>query len=399
METIYGLDESHQSLDAISEHDEHEDKIDTNSVEAWRTHFLNKKIEREEKQQYPKAPLWIFKPEKKKVQLKIPNEVEKVRDIFFKARSLFWDEIRENVYFIDEVNKTFIRYTPALDELKLAKMEVDGSPAFVIPIIDNVYEYVVGIGHDIYKMEWNGKSKKVSYLQLLKEQSALNDTISSGRADPIGRLLLVSNGTAGDDSDGSVNTESPSNRYRAYLKAYETPNKFTSVIELPVEKCTGLAWNWQVTRIYVITSSKDIQVYAYKIQQGKLGEKVDVIPWKKLARVKGYPQCITCDQFNNLWIGCSKTAQIVQINPSSKLVLRLISLDRRVLEVTSLVFGHTNRDVLYATTVNSKEESPDLERDYTRRNMEQASAGLSSLIRIWNVGSRALADYRVRVFK
>jgi hypothetical protein len=56
----------------------------------------------------------------------VENSVEKVSDVFLRAHSLFWDEIRENFYFVDEINRTIIRYTPAQEEMKIAAIE--GNP-------------------------------------------------------------------------------------------------------------------------------------------------------------------------------------------------------------------------------------------------------------------------------
>ncbi|KAI5739570.1 hypothetical protein M8J77_020826 [Diaphorina citri] len=387
----------HPSRDLVDPEETGQEDGGANSVEAWRAHFEEKRKEREEKRQYPKAPFWVLEPKTApKVQFSVENSVEKVSDVFLRAHSLFWDEIRENFYFVDEINRTIIRYTPAQEEMKIAAIEVEGNPlhpSFVIPIVAKNYEYLIGSEHSLYKVEWNGKKNKVSFVQKIQQDN--DEKINYGKADPIGRVVIGSQVADPHPVDGEEYVQ-----IRGYVKVYEAPKKFTNVFHVQMEKCTGLAFNWSASHLYVINAVQDeIHVFGYNIYEGKLETKLESIFWSKLAGVKGSPHCLTCDIHDNLWVGCSKSAQIIALDPVDKSILRTISLENNCVDVTSIVFGHSNRDVLYVTTVNSTTGAEEaFDEDYAKRITDSGGLGLSSLLRVWNVNARALADYRARFF-
>lgn len=110
-----------ENTEVTEELQEQGDQIDFNSVEAWRRYFADKRL----KQKRPKVPLWIFDEEKPKAaKLKVQSiRIESVRRTFLQARSLFWDEMRQNLYFVDEMKKVFVRYSPARDDLRVATFE------------------------------------------------------------------------------------------------------------------------------------------------------------------------------------------------------------------------------------------------------------------------------------
>lgn len=86
--------------------------------------------------------------------------------------------------------------------------------------------------------------------------------------------------------------------------------------------------------------------------------------------------------------------QIVAIDPIDLKILNLISLGRNIKDILSIGFGHRNRDVLYVTTANNTEVKKTEQQGYT----EGTEVEFSSLFRVRNVGTRALADYKVRMY-
>jgi hypothetical protein len=52
----------HPSRDLVDPEETGQEDGGANSVEAWRAHFEEKRKEREEKRQYPKAPFWVLEP-------------------------------------------------------------------------------------------------------------------------------------------------------------------------------------------------------------------------------------------------------------------------------------------------------------------------------------------------
>lgn len=104
-------------------------QTDTDTAEAWRRYFEEKKKDQNEREnKRPKVPLWIFQDDKPK-DSSVPKlksltvRIESVRRSFLKASSMFWDETRDCLYFVDAVNRTFLRFTPATEELKVATFE------------------------------------------------------------------------------------------------------------------------------------------------------------------------------------------------------------------------------------------------------------------------------------
>ncbi|KAL1459516.1 hypothetical protein WDU94_011488 [Cyamophila willieti] len=231
-------------------------------------------------------------------------------------------------------------------------------------------------------MEWDGKNSKVSCLQVIHKQDG---KISCGRVDPVGRLVI---GSQEDALPTEVALDEEESTPQGVVNVLESLLYSRREFRLPMEHCTGLAWNWKGSKIYIIDSAQDeIQMFTYNAYEGKVEDRLDSIKFSELSGVGGLPRCLTCDTEDNLWIGCAGCAQIIAVNPDSKKILHTITLEGNVHTITSLVFGNFNRDVLYVTTFNCPEETVPLR------------PGCSSLYQIKNVGARALADYRVQFFK
>ena len=108
----------------------------------------------------------------------------------------------------------------------------------------------------------------------------------------------------------------------------------------------GIVWTKDTKKMYYIdTPTGTIKSYDYDIKTSTItNEKIAVYVPESL----GYPDGMTIDQDNLLWVGLWNGNGIAQFDPITGKLLQKIDVPAH--NVTSCAFGGDNLDILYITT-------------------------------------------------
>lgn len=98
----------------------------------------------------------------------------------------------KSFYFVDLFGDKMFRYCEETDNVYWAVITgVQGSPAFVIPIAKQSGKFIVGCGHSVYKVEWDGESTTATaYGTIATVEEGTNSTMNYGIAGPRGDLYF-----------------------------------------------------------------------------------------------------------------------------------------------------------------------------------------------------------------
>ena len=149
----------------------------------------------------------------------------------------------------------------------------------------------------------------------------------------------------------------PSGRFWAGTMAYDLKQGAGSLYcltgDLQVKRkltgitiSNGLAWNRAADRLYYIdTPTGNIYTFQYDDQTGEISEKQTVF---HVENGMGYPDGMTIDTEDNLWVALYAGSKVIRIDPVAGEMMYEIHLP--VPKVTSCTFGGKDLDELYITT-------------------------------------------------
>lgn len=117
----------------------------------------------------------------------------------------------------------------------------------------------------------------------------------------------------------------------------------------------GMAWNTDDNIFYFIdTPERTVYAFDYEEERGDISNRRII---KEFSRADGFPDGMTIDTGNKLWIALYNGRKVIRIDPVSGKTLFEIPLP--VPKVTSCTFGGADFDELYITTARenmSKDE-------------------------------------------
>ncbi|XP_030761703.1 regucalcin-like isoform X3 [Sitophilus oryzae] len=253
-----------------------------------------------------------------------------------------WDGRKNLLYFVDIHAGRVLSYN--YDSKKVSFVTLKGDVSSVIPAKKNENILVLGLDRSLMAIEWDGqndvKSKRVlTTVAPQFPQSRFND----GKADKQGRLWV-----------GTMGFENPQTRQLAPNQGalYKiTKDTFLSPkIEIaPVNISNGLTWNKANNKMYYIdTPSKKVMEYDYDDEKGDISNPRVSVDIEKFPSVTGSPDGMTIDNDDNLWIALFGGGSIIKVNPVTGQLLQVVPIPAR--DVTSVMFGGPNLDILFVTT-------------------------------------------------
>lgn len=161
-----------------------------------------------------------------------------------------------------------------------------------------------------------------------------------------------------------------------------------SPIIFPVTVSNGLAWNQENTKFYYIdTPTLHIMAYDYDDKNGKIYNGNVAFNMTQYSNyITGFPDGMTIDTEDKLWIALYGGGAVIQIDPLNGVLLNIISIPAKY--VTSVSFGGPNLNVMFVTTSR-----------YVLKNEERKQQpGAGSVYAIVNTGSRGLPTFEADIF-
>lgn len=177
-----------------------------------------------------------------------------------------WDIKVQSLYYVDifgETTPAIFRYDPKSGIIYKATIKDSSAPlGFITPIENSTDEFVVGAGHKLTLIKWDGVSEEATIVKEISEVDADNESnrINDGKCDPFGRLFF---GTMGDETSNLK--ENPTGALFNYK------NASSAKLRGGVGIGNGLAWNEKLGKFYYIDSvTRDIKVFDYDSSSGNI---------------------------------------------------------------------------------------------------------------------------------
>ncbi|KAF7269647.1 hypothetical protein GWI33_017329 [Rhynchophorus ferrugineus] len=253
-----------------------------------------------------------------------------------------WDGRKNLLYFVDIHTGRVLSYN--YDTKKVNFITLKGEVSSVIPAKKNENILVLGLDRSLVAVEWDGESeiKNQRTLTTVSQQfpqSRLND----GKADKQGRLWV-----------GTMGYQNPLTRalapnqgalYKVVKDTFISPK-----VEIaPVNISNGITWNKANDKMYYIdTPSRKVMEYTYDNEKGDISSPRVAVDVEKFASVAGFPDGMTVDQDDNLWIALYGGGSVIKANPVTGQLLQVVPIPAR--DVTSVMWGGPNLDILFVTT-------------------------------------------------
>lgn len=239
----------------------------------------------------------------------------------------FWNSQTQQLYWVDILSKKLYLYEPNSKDLK--EFEMPSRIGTVVPQTDSTA--VVALEDGIYIQ--NTKSGVLSLLSDVEAKLPEN-RFNDGKCDPNGNLWVGSMHLAETDPAAQLYKVAPDGTTTAMLDQITISN--------------GIVWTKDSkTMYYIDTPTMNIRAFDFNPASSTISNERVVI---KVADSLGFPDGMTIDSEDHLWVGMWNGNGVVQFDPISGEVLSRISVPAH--NVTSCTFGGPNLDVLYITTAS-----------------------------------------------
>lgn len=294
------------------------------------------------------------------------------------GESPVWDRRVGKLYFVDIHHGKVLAY----DYEKQSTEAVAQFPGKdITPIIlskNNPNVLIAGINRDLAKIPLNSKTAEPLVLHTVQNDKPKN-RFNDGKADSRGRVWV---GTMGYE-EPKLNGKWEKNA-GALFKFSKENSTSPAVMIRGVSIANGLAWNHDGTNFYYIdTPSEEIAQYDYYAETGNIANRKVVFSTK--GKGLGFPDGMTIDEDDNLWIALYGGGSVIQVNPATGTLLKRIPIPAKF--TTSAAWGGPDLDILFVTT--SK-------RWLTPADIEQ-QPGAGSLYAVTNLGTKGRPEFEADI--
>lgn len=269
-----------------------------------------------------------------------------------------WDHEAQALYYVDILESTVFKYDPSTK--KITRVIVDKKTktpvGWVIPVAGSKDKFAIAYGRTIAVLTWDGISLEPTNLEIIVEVDHGTDhRFNDGKADPKGRLW---SGTITE-----FNPDLPEQR-NGTLYSLNNDRKTVRAHFGNVGISNGLAWPADHKTMYYIDSyNRAIWAFDYDIDNGDISNQRVAFDLQK-NNIDGYPDGMTIDKDDKLWMAVFGRGGVYQIDPKSGAVLQFVEIP--ALWTTSCVWGGPNLDELYVTSASAwdKEGLPNAGRTF-----------------------------------
>nr|XP_024217884.1 regucalcin-like [Halyomorpha halys] len=247
-----------------------------------------------------------------------------------------------------------VRYDLATNKAFIAKPDL-AALSFIIPVAGTKGKFVIGSGHKLYIIGWDGLSDKIDSIEVLHEltDALENNSINDAKCDSSGRLWFGTLDMLCLRDGDKIN---PSGRIYSYSKQEGCREQATGIY-----LSNGIAWDAQEKKMYYNDT------YAYSVDSfdcnsdGTIGNRKVIYHFKENNIKAPLPDGLTIDKDGKLWVALFGNSEVLRIDPKTKKILERVPIPAA--EVTSVAWGGPNLEHLYVTTgnIHPKEGLPNLE--------------------------------------
>lgn len=245
-----------------------------------------------------------------------------------------WNYKTNELYWIDIEGKSLNIYNPKTNNNRILK--TPSRIGTVVPTNNN--DVLIALEDGVYKM--NLKTEESTVFLDMKNH-LINQRLNDGKCDPSGRFWV-----------GSMDF----NQEKGKAKLFNINTNKN--LEIKVDNVTisnGIVWTSnKKTMYYIDTPTSQIKAYDYDNGTGKISnERIAV----QIPEALGYPDGMTIDEENMLWVGMWNGNAVIRFNPKTGKVLQKIKVPAH--NITSCAFGGDNLETLYITSARidmNKEE-------------------------------------------
>ena len=271
-------------------------------------------------------------PSKKESEKVEKKETVQMATLAYKTKAALgegaiWNYKTQELYWLDIEGKKLNIYNPTSEENKV--LETASRVGTVVPFTEK--EALVALEDGVHKINLKtGESTLFTDMKNELPESRLND----GKCDPAGRFWV-----------GSMHLEQLTGKANLYTVTSE------NILQKKIDSVTisnGIVWTSdKKTMYYIDTPTSSIKAYDYDNKTGEISKGKVVV---QIPASLGFPDGMTIDEENMLWVGMWNGNAVIRFNPKTGEVISKIEVPAH--NITSCAFGDKNLDILYITSAS-----------------------------------------------
>jgi sugar lactone lactonase YvrE len=248
------------------------------------------------------------------------------------AEGLHWDSERNALWFVDILNQTLYCYN--IEKLELKKRSFSEPIGWVIPIV-NSDKILIGLKSGVAIIHYFETNDNLKWFN--KDFPGNTDLrLNDAKIDKFGRLWF-----------GSINTVDESLPVGSLARLNFQDNNL-EIIDTNYKVTNGPAFNIDNTIMLHNDSGNKI---TYKFQLDKnSGEIINKSIWRIYNEDEGYPDGMTFDSDENVWIAHWGVGKVCKYNTNGKL---LQSISFPTPNITNVCFGGKDLNRLFVTSASN----------------------------------------------
>ncbi|XP_077550892.1 regucalcin-like [Haemaphysalis longicornis] len=247
-----------------------------------------------------------------------------------------WDEKAQALLYVDCYAGCVSRLDPETHE-DIDTIHFEGKIPFAIPLATQHHKIV--IGHNHYVKVTDMKKKHEDLIAMVEAENA-GTRLNDAKCDAAGRLWT---GTMAIEKKPMEVTSEQGSMYSVEKKHIR---KHVERITVP----NGIAWTADNKKMFFVDSGpRKLYIYDFDLAKGDVSNQKVVANFNQPSFEElGYPDGITIDHTDKVWIACYDGGHVVKIDPTTGAVVQKIKLPTQ--HVTSLCFGGPRYEDLFVTS-------------------------------------------------
>ncbi|KAK7508217.1 hypothetical protein BaRGS_00000456 [Batillaria attramentaria] len=244
-----------------------------------------------------------------------------------------WDDATQSLLYVDIRSREVHRWNSLTGEDN--KVRLKDTVGFVVP--RRAGGYVIGLGRRLSLLEWDTATATT----IAEVDQDRGTRFNDGKCDPRGRIWA---GTSGYEKQDNVIDPDMGSLYSLDLDRSVT--KHLSGISVS----NGLTWSGDNRVMYYIDSpTRKISAFDYDPTKGTISNQRVVVEFSPDSEdTYGFPDGMTIDLDDKLWVACWNAAAVYKFDPETGKTLQKVDIPAK--QTTSVCWGGKNLDELYVTS-------------------------------------------------
>ncbi len=239
-----------------------------------------------------------------------------------------WDPETGRLIWVDILGAALREYDPGSGAV--TTIPLPGHPGFAVR--RRAGGFVIGLPDGIWARHLDGRMERLAEVEPDRPGNRLND----GKCDPRGRLWAGTMAYDGSPGAGSLYRLDPDHTLHRIMTGASISN--------------GMAWSGDGrTMYYIDTPTGSVDAFDYDPETGAIANRRQVA---KLSPERGWPDGMTIDREDCLWVACWEGWRVCRYRPDGEL---LAEVEVPAACVTSCAFGGADLRDLYITTASHEQ--------------------------------------------